>query len=233
VRGKLFFPPARDHRPSYRRRLALGHLVVAVLLVTGAAHAERDFGVSYNLLLKADIADDWFVVSRSNLATRNDNEDEFLTYTGAAIGRQLTDTWSARVGYRHARLRLGDKWRPEDRPFFEAYGRASFDGWQVSNRARVEFRFFDHRDNDVRLRNEIGIEAPLPLTALGLRPFVEDEVFYSTEGGQFEANWLTLGLAWRPVKGTKLKAAYRWNRFRVGDDWRDRDVLVLGLNLFF
>ena len=31
----------------------------------------------------------------------------------------------------------------------------------------------------------------------------------------------------------KLKVGYRWNRFRVGDDWRDRDTLVTGINLFF
>jgi hypothetical protein len=203
------------------------------MLAWSAAAAERDFGSSLNLLLKADITDDWFVISRSNLASRDDNKDWFFGYTGAAIGYQFDERWSVRAGYRHAWIRPQDDWLEEDRPFVEAYFADRFGGYRVTNRARVEFRFFDYRDDDIRLRNEITVEAPWSLTGLGLRPYLEEEVFYSTNDGRVEANWLGGGLAWRPAKGTKAKLGYRWNRFRVGDEWRDRDVLVAGLNLFF
>jgi opacity protein-like surface antigen len=209
-----------------------GGLVLTLLFAAPAALAERDSGSSLNLLLKADLNDDWFVISRSNLASRNDHDEFFFGYTGASLGYQINDQWSLRAGYRHAWIKLGD-WLEEDRPFAEAYFSGRLGDYRVTNRARVEFRLFDYRENDVRLRNEITVEAPWSLTALELRPYLEEEAFYSTDAGQFEANWLGGGLAWRPAKGVKLKAGYRWNRFRVGDDWRDRDVLVLGLNVFY
>ena len=66
-----------------------------------------------------------------------------------------------------------------------------------------------------------------------MQPYAEEEFFYRTNDDRFEANWLGAGLAWRPAEGIKLKVGYRWNRFRIGDDWRDRDTLVNGINLFF
>ena len=35
------------------------------------------------------------------------------------------------------------------------------------------------------------------------------------------------------MDGVKLKLGYRWNRFRAGDDWANRNVLVTGVNVFF
>lgn len=206
------------------------------LLVFGlgtSVHAHEDSGASLNLLLKANIDKDWFVISRSNLASRNNFEDNFFGYVGAAIGYQFNKQWSVRAGYRHAWINLGGDWLEEDRPFAEAYFADNWGGFRVTNRARVEFRFFDYRDDDVRLRNEITVEAPWELTALRLRPYLEEEIFYSTDSKKVETNWLGGGLSWRPKKGMKLKLGYRWNHFRVGDQWRDRDVLVAGMNLFF
>jgi len=203
------------------------------LLLGPATRADPDFGVSLNLLVKADLENDWFIISRSNLATRDNNGELFFGYAGAALGFQFTDSASLRIGYRQARLKVGAQWQREDRPFVELFSRFDANDWRFSNRARVEFRFFDYRDDDIRLRNEIALEAPARLTPLALQPFLEEEIFYALNANRVEANWLTLGLSWRPFGGAKLKAGFRWNRFRIGDEWRDRDVLVLGFNRFF
>lgn len=217
-----------------RRVSRLSAFCCLTLLLSGPlVHAERDAGGSYNLLLKAKLDGNWFVISRSNLATRNQHRQLFLGFAGAAIGYQLTDTWSLRLGYRHAWIRPRDEWLEEDRVFIEAYYANTVDGYRWSNRSRVELRYFDYRDDDIRVRNEVTVEAPLSLTPLRLRPYVEEELFYGLDAGRVEANWLGVGLAWRPMDGMKMKLGYRWNRFRVGDEWRDRDVFVAGLNLFF
>jgi hypothetical protein len=223
--------PARPAARTGRARVTLPALLLACLLAS-QPRAESDFGVSYNLLVKVDIDEDWFVISRSNLATRDNNGETFLTYTGAALGRELSEAWSLRIGYRHAKLKIGERWRSEDRPFIEAYGATVRDGWRLTNRSRVEFRNYEDGSDDIRLRTEFGARAPWSLTPIGLRPFVEDEIFYGMDADRVEANWLTLGVSW-PFGSGSAKVGYRWNRFRVGDDWRDRDVLVLGLNLFF
>lgn len=197
------------------------------------ATAERDSGASHNLLIKAAINDDWFVISRSNLATRNDFDDRFLGFTGAGLGYQWTETWSFRAGYRHVWFKPRDEWLEEDRLYAEAFYADRFDHVRFTSRSRIEFRYFDYRENDVRFRNEFVVEANASIPGTALRPYLEEEFFYSTNDQRFEANWLGAGIAWLPQKGVKLKIGYRWNRFRVGDDWRDRDTLVTGVNLFF
>ncbi len=208
-------------------------LLAAIAVAPAPVAAGQDAGASHNLLLKAQLAGDWFLISRSNLASRNNFEDQFLAYTGASLGYQPTPRLSLRAGYRRAWFRFTDDWQPEDRAMLEVYFADHVDSFRITNRFRVELRRFDWRDNDLRLRNEITVEAPWALTPLELKPYLEEEVFYSTNAGQFEANWLGAGLAWRPLDGVKLKLGYRWNRFRAGDDWNNRNLLVTGINLFF
>jgi opacity protein-like surface antigen len=208
-------------------------LLLALLTAWTPVAAQQDAGGSYNLLLKAPLAGDWFLLSRSNAASRNNFGDTFLAYTGASLGYQLRPSFSLRLGYRRAWFRFTDDWQPEDRLMLEGYFAERFNGFRVTNRLRVELRWFDWRDDDVRLRNEITIEAPWALTPLELKPYLEEEVFYGINAGRFEANWLGAGLAWRPMDGVKLKLGYRWNRFRAGDDWANRNVLVTGVNVFF
>lgn len=217
----------------------LERLLIAAAFLAGAAWsvpaclADTDWGASHNLLLKVPLDDDWFILSRSNLASRDDFDDNFLGFTGAALGYQINENWSLRAGYRHVWFRPQSDWLEEDRLFLEAYFADRFGGYRVTNRSRAEFRYFDYREDDVRLRNEITIEAPWELGSPSLRPYLEEEFFYGLRDERFEANWLGAGIAWRPADGIKLKLGYRRNRFRAGDEWRDRNVVVTGINLFF
>ena len=177
--------------------------------------------------------DDWFFISRSNLATRDDFSQLFLGFTGGGLGYQLTDDWSIRFGYRHVWFRPQGDWLEEDRLFLEAYYADSFENLRLTSRSRFEYRLFDYREDYLRFRNEFVLESTTPFGDTGFHPYLEEEFFYNTRDNEFEANWLGTGLAWRPIDGLKLKLGYRWNYFRVGDEWRIRDVLVTGFNLFF
>lgn len=198
-----------------------------------AVQAQEDWGSSLNLLLKSDWNDRWFVISRLNLAGRSDNEELFLQYTGASVGYQLSQRWSGRLGYRYARFRIRDEWRSERRPIVELYYANRLYEWRVTGRSRVEFRSRDWSDNDVRVRQEFTITAPWTVTRLGMKPFIEEELFYSRDNDWVEANWATLGFSFFPAKGAKVKVGYRNNRFRLRGDITTRHTLVAGINLFF
>ena len=178
-------------------------LILLSIAAVAPANAERDAGASHNLLLKASLSDDWFVISRSNVASRNDFRDEFLAYIGASLGYQINPRLSLRLGYRRAWFRFAEDWQPENRAMLEGYFADRFNGFRITNRLRAEFRYFDWREDDVRLRNEITLEAPWALTPLRLKPYLEEEFFFSTDAGRAEANWLGAGLAWRrPLEGS-------------------------------
>jgi opacity protein-like surface antigen len=63
--------------------------------------------------------------------------------------------------------------------------------------------------------------------------YIEEEVFYSFNNERIDMNWLGGGFSWKPMKRVKLKLGYRWNYFRVGDDFKNRNTLVTGMNVFF
>ncbi len=208
-------------------------ILFLMCLFASELRAEDDWGSSHNLLLKKTINEDWFLLSRSNLATRRDNEQLFLGYTGASLGYRINKDWSVRVGYRVARFRIGEDWRTERRPMVEAYYGGTHDGWRLSSRSRIEFRQPDWRENDVRLRQEFTVTAPLKLTPLEIKPFAENEIFYSTRNDWVEANWATAGLSFFPIDNVKVKAGYRHNRIRIQGNFITRHILVTGVNIFF
>ncbi|MEM8867219.1 MAG: DUF2490 domain-containing protein [Verrucomicrobiota bacterium] len=196
--------------------------------------AQTDWGSSHNLLVKAKLDENWFIISRSNMATRDEFRDQHFWYAGAGLGYQLTKEWSLRAGYRHAQFRPVDKWLKENRTYLEGYYANRFEGFRFTSRSRFEFRdYADARTDDVRFRNEFVLEAPWKWTPLALQPYLEEEVFYSFENERIDMNWLGCGLSWRPMDGVKLKLGYRWNYYRVGNDFRNRNTVVTGMNLFF
>jgi hypothetical protein len=106
---------------AYRFSALLALLALALSAFSVSALAEQDAGASYTLLLKGGIGGKWFLISRSNLSTRNNFGDPFLGYTGIGLGYQLTPAFSVRAGYRRAWFRFTDTWQPEDRGYLEAY----------------------------------------------------------------------------------------------------------------
>lgn len=212
------------------------YLILTSFILTfflSPAHAASDAGASHNLLLKYKLNEDWFLISRSNMASRFHYDDYFFGYTGIGAGYNLNKNWSLRAGYRHAEIRPRGVWLEENRPYIEGYYANNWKGYRMTYRSRLEFRFFDYRNDDLRFRNELVIEAPWEFTKFKLKPYLEEEFFYGFDKSQFEANWLGAGLSWRPMKGVKLKLGYRWVHQRIGVRWINRNVIVTGVNLFF
>jgi opacity protein-like surface antigen len=197
-----------------------------------SALASRDAGASLNLYVKKNLSAPWFLLTRSNLASRDHFDERFLGYTGFGLGRNLSRAWSVRAGYRHLWFRPRDQWLEESRPYIEAFWQNNSSAVRWTARQRLERRRFNYRDDESRLRLEWVASLRAKIPSVNASPYFENELFYSLADHDVTTNWLGVGLAWRPQKGLKLKMGYRWNRFRVGQQWRHRDVLVLGASFF-
>ena len=207
-------------------------ILIFFLSLSLDVHSKDDWGSSYNLLIKGNLDTNWFLLSRSNLALRQDNKELFLCYTGVSLGYQLNNNFSARLGYRHARLRIADSWQTEQRPMSEIYYANNINGWRFTSRSRLEFRILEWRDDDIRLRQEFTFTAPWQFTKLKMQPFFEEEIFYSDENSRVEANWATLGVSYFVAQKTKIKFGYRHNRQRIRGEFTTRHTIVLGANFF-
>ena len=130
-----------------------------MMLAKPCSAAGWDTGTSQNLFIRMALNDSWFATSRINLATRDGFGDKFFWYTDLSLGNRLSERWSGELGYRHAQLKLSSGWRIERRPLINVAWRDRIADWTVSNRHRIEFRFFDGDANDrVRYRNGCDLD---------------------------------------------------------------------------
>ena len=204
-----------------------------MMLAKPCSAAGWDTGTSQNLFIRMALNDSWFATSRNNLATRDGFGDKFFWYTDLSLGNRLSERWSGELGYRHAQLKLSSGWRIERRPLINVAWRDRIADWTVSNRHRVEFRFFDGDANDrVRYRNETRFTVPKHLSLFGFRPYVEEELFYELTDDGFNLNWLGGGVEYELAKKLRVKVGYRWQAQKFDERWEHRHVLVSGLVWF-
>lgn len=238
----------RDWHGTFRRAGAGAHAVtrrpaaeclqriVLLLLAVCPLHsmAEWDSGSSQNLFVKVKLDEHWFVTSRNNFATRDGYDDLFLGYFDANLGYQLAPHWSLEAGYRRQWIEVGSRTVNEHRPLLNLIWRDRINGWNFSNRARVEFRFFENIFSDrIRCRNEFVAISPLELTPLRLRPYVSDEVFYEFTDNGFNLNWLEGGVRYKLNSNVGFKLGYRWQALKRNDAWNHTHVFVTGVSLLF
>ena len=216
-------------------RLLGSVLLLSGLLLATAPPALSDSGTSFNLFIRKGLDDNWFAASRSNVATRDGIRDTFFGYLDLTLGRRLNRNWSLDAGYRHARLEVPGGWRDESRPLINLTWRDRLGAWGLSNRSRVEFRFFEGRraEDRLRYRNETRVVFPRHLSPGPLQLYLEEELFYEFDGNGLNTNWLTAGLRYPVGDGLTLKLAYRWQAQKFRGDWEHRNVLVTGLVWFF
>ena len=180
------------------RPLARLHTTTSIDLNTTAA--QDDYGSSHNLLLKKNISDDWFILSRSNIAFRRENEQLFLGYTGASLGYQFNQQWSGRLGFfvRPTSESATNGGKNNARCWKPTMPKCSMVFASLFSAAPSSASVTGVSD-DIRLRQEFSLTAPWKFTPLKLKPYLSNETFYSTRNDWIEANWLDLGLSFFPL----------------------------------
>ncbi len=209
--------------------------LLILILLTGF-HVEAfaaDGGNSNNLFIKKKINDRWSWVSRSLTVSRDDMSDFFFGTADLGLRYQLSQRWSVDMVYRAAWLELGDHWRFENRPLINLNYTTNLAGYRFDHRSRAEFRIFDSAPDDIRYRGEFRLIGPWEFTRWRIKPYLEEEFFYSVNQQRVNENWLSGGLRYKVRPNTVVKLGYRWQTQKFGDDWRHRHVLVTGLLFFF
>lgn len=209
------------------------------ITLLSSGYGQSDAGVANNVIIKKTLSEDWYLISRNLLTTRNGVDEVFFGYldlnVGRKLGRFVGGNWSWEVGYRHAWLRVSDFWRDEYRPSSGIIYQTKLFDWTLTNRNRLEYRRFesDLAPDRFRYRNETRIIAPYEFTSWKIRWYVEEEWFYELTDDGFNFNWLSTGFRWRVKDGVVAKLGYRWQAQKFGEDWSHRHQLVTGILFFF
>lgn len=202
-------------------------VITLALISTVAVPVCGETGSNNTASYRRVLDDKRYVITRTNLVTRDGLRDPYFGFVDANIGYHLSDRWTVSAGYRHAMLELPTGLRQEYRPQLDVIYKGAWSKWRFQNRARLDFRFFEGRaDNHVRLRNLSIWTAPVKLLDDQLTPYLSNEFFYEFTENNFNLNWLTFGVRYAVSKSVKITAGYRWQAQKSNDDWSSSNILV-------
>lgn len=144
------------------------------------------------------------------------------------------------AGYRQVYELGKGKFMPEEEPYATITLSMAYKGFSLDSRNRMEYRYFNYKDDTWRYRNKCTLKFPWKFTPLAIQPFVSDEVlidFESKVNGMNE-NRLAAGIGMDLVKNIKGEIYYMWRTknslTKTGDDkWYSSNVLGLKLKVVF
>lgn len=224
----------RLHRISLVLRLMSCVAVLVVASLWAARSEAEDWGYSHNLFVKKKLSDRWSFESRSLFTSRENMHEIFLAVTDAGLSYDVTKWLNLGASYRAGWILVGSDYEYESRPLINLTLKKKVKGAFVSNRSRVEFRYYDFdREDDVRFRNETRVVFPWKLTRWQLKPYLEEEFFYADNAGRINMNWVTAGFTYQVNENVRFKSGYRWNALKFGPQWEHRHVWVTGFAFIY
>ncbi len=138
-------------------------------------------------------------------------------------------------GLRYIKEKKSGKFRDETEPYLVAFTYWDPAGFALSNRTRLEYRYYDYQLNTWRFRNKLDIKFPWKFTRFQIQPLVSDEIFIKSNGMDLNENRLYGGLAFALAKNLKGELCYMFRSTKnagIGT-WNDTNVLSAKLKLGF
>lgn len=138
-------------------------------------------------------------------------------------------------GLRYIKEKKVDKFRDETEPYFMAFGYWNPAGFNLSDRIRIEYRYYDYQVSSWRFRNKLDIKFPWKFTKFQIQPMVSDEIFFRFNGIDLNENRLYAGFAFILTKNLKGEFCYLFRTTKNPGicTWKDTNVLSAKLKLAF
>jgi len=123
--------------------------------------------------------------------------------------------------------------RREDRPHLNFTLKGKLSGISISDRSRFEFRCREKKEDVWRYRNKITFKLPFELTALKLKPYLADELFFDLDKKGYNRNRLYGGVSFGFTKSIKGEVYYLWQSSRSGSGRENINVIGTKLKFYF
>lgn len=146
-----------------------------------------------------------------------------------SLGRTNAKGWLKLYGAvktAHALTDERDDWIHEFRPHINIAVLSKFQGIDLVNRSRLEYRNFEADDKVWRFRHKLRVDSPVTFTPLQIEPYVAEEIFYNFNADRLYGNRVQAGLFIPLHERVRLDLFYLW-RVRKEDDneWSDANVI--------
>ncbi|MDF7807919.1 DUF2490 domain-containing protein [Pontiellaceae bacterium B12219] len=207
-------------------------LIGMAVILCAAGSKANDWQSVDEFFLTYNVTKEWSVFARSGLQFARNEIDLNLAFLGGGAAYKFHDHWKIGAAYRHLWASIDSQSGQENRPMIELTWFDAFEDIRLSNRSRFEFRLYDFdKENDFRYRNQTRAEFPWGI--FGVKPYLEEEFFYSKNSEEINQNWLTGGIYFKPVDVMKIRVAYRWVALKTNPEWINVNQVYLACALTF
>ncbi|MFO7534559.1 MAG: DUF2490 domain-containing protein [Kiritimatiellia bacterium] len=169
--------------------------------------------------------------------------------TGVRIGDSMSDyfyetveplvVWKAApwldlgAGFEIIRSEKNGEWLEEKVPKANLTIKGDAGPLQLSNRSRLEYRFREEASDEWRYRNRLRLQLAKGRTDWKLKPFVEDEFYFSFDEQLFNENRAAAGLGFEPRAWLKAELYYMARSTLKSDEWTDSNIIGIKATFSF
>ncbi|MBI1871436.1 MAG: DUF2490 domain-containing protein [Chlamydiae bacterium] len=220
-------------------------LAVFILARSASAtlNSDGDFQYWSTEAVEGKINDQWKVYVEEEFRFGDDASKFYYHHTQLEPGYKVNDWLEIAPAYRQVweldtKLAKKDHWFEEERPMFNVTVKHKWNGWEISDRNRFEYRFFEIKEDRFRYRNKITLKSPWKWTSWNINPFIADEIFVEegvtgTPCG-YNRNRLYGGVGFQIISHLKGELFYLWqSKDSVKDNWIDFNVIGTKLKFEF
>lgn len=227
-----------------KKRRMMGKLLAALVLwaltqqAKAALNGDGDFQYWNTEAIEGKISGKWKAYVEGDFRFGDDASEFYYQHTHLELGYKVFDWLEIAPAYRQvwelftSTKEEDEDWFTEYRPMINATLKHKWEGWDLSDRNRFEFRQFEVKDDVFRYRNKITVKSPWKWTAWAINPFIADELFFQEDAG-FNRNRLQVGVGMKIIEHLEGEIFYLWQTSEKGDDWIDFHVLGTKLKFKF
>ena len=130
----------------------------------------------------------------------------------------------------------------ENRPYVNATVRGKLFDIDSSDRFMIEYRDFADKSDYWRFRNKITLNSPFEdldtrdirlLNRERFKPYIADEVFFSSNGQGFSQNRVYLGIQLKIMKNIGANLYYMLQTLKKDDQWQNNNIIGFDLTFSF
>ena len=226
------------------KKQVLGGILAALMAlaiqapVSAALNDDGDFQFFHDDVIEGKINDQWKASAETEFWVGDSASKLYKEENLFLIGYKVNDWLDLAGGYRQV-FELWTKvdaqaWSTEYRPTFDGTLKYKWEGWELADRNRFEYKMFDREDKEdaFSYRNRVMVKSPWKWTDWHINPYISNEVFIQ-EHDDFVRNRMDVGVSFDILQHVSAAIFYRWQRDKKGDDWLDRNILGTALKFSF
>ena len=161
-----------------------------------------------------------------------DSDDLYLYNIVPGVDISWKEWLGIGLNYKYEREEKGNDWLDEHRIEVQPVLKWKWNNVKFSDRNRIEYRMFDHKDNSFRYRNRLKASFPVQLGNIELGLYAYDELFYDFSTDEFNQNRMAFG-ATKKLSSALAVDIYYLYKSKKSSDWSGTNVIGTKLTLAF